>query len=289
VPDDRVHDHRNESDDNDGLMFPTRLTRLLTAIVVVLAVGFVAGAGASTTARPRRGAVDDLNDGLLLDGWGGLHAAGPSGAMPTVIGAPYWPGWDIARGITRRVDRTAGFVVDAWGGLHWFSVGTPQAAPAVFGAAYWPGREVAEGVALMPDGTGGFVVDDSGALHWFALGRPSAAPKVFAASPAPGSNLARGVALLPDGSGGYVVDATGALHWFSVRHARPTQPADTGLSAPGQDRVQGIAITASGQGFSFTRDAVVATFTSTAGDGTSISSAIQAPYRGPAPIRDGTM
>jgi hypothetical protein len=159
----------------------------------------------------------------------------------------------------------------------------------VFGAAYWPGREVAEGVALMPDGTGGFVVDGSGALHWFSLGHRQAAPKVFATPSGPGWNFARGVALLPDGSGGYVVDATGGLHWFSVGQARPPQPADTGLSAPGQDLVQGIAITASGEGISFTRDAVVATFTSTSSDGTSISSAIQAPYHGPAPIRDGTM
>ena len=71
--------------------------------------------------------------------------------------------------------------------------------------------------------------------------------------------------------------------------AAAARPANTALHAPGEDLVQGIAITAAGQGFSFTRDALVTTFVSTAKDGTSTSSAVQSPYHGPAPIRDGTI
>src|ERR1700674_5903723 len=106
-------------------MSGARLIRLLAVTVTALAIG-VTPAGASTRARTvRRDAADAPNGGVLLDGWGGLHPTGLPGVTPAITGAPYWPGWDIARGITMRADHSGGFVVDAWGGLHWFSVGTP--------------------------------------------------------------------------------------------------------------------------------------------------------------------
>src|SRR5439155_12890199 len=44
-------------------------------------------------------------------------------AVPlTPVGGPYWPGWDIARGVAVRLDGTGGLVLDGWGGLHPFAL-----------------------------------------------------------------------------------------------------------------------------------------------------------------------
>ena len=37
---------------------------------------------------------------IVLDGFGGLHGYAIAGGVPLPItGAPYWPGWSIARGL----------------------------------------------------------------------------------------------------------------------------------------------------------------------------------------------
>jgi hypothetical protein len=55
--------------------------------------------------------------GIILDGWGGLHAYGRAHLGAT---SAYWPGRDIARGVA--VDgHGGGIMVDAWGGLHDFA------------------------------------------------------------------------------------------------------------------------------------------------------------------------
>jgi hypothetical protein len=71
------------------------------------------------------------------------------GGKPKPAGAklgPYWPGWDISRGIT-MVDNTGGFIVDGWGGIHGFdtSQATVPAGPA--NGPYWPGWTIVRGIA----------------------------------------------------------------------------------------------------------------------------------------------
>lgn len=77
-------------------------------------------------------------------------------------GAPYWRGWDIARGVALRHTGTGGYVLDAWGGLHPFG-----GAPPVTPGTYTPGNRFAVGVALQGNDTGGFVVDANGVVSSF--------------------------------------------------------------------------------------------------------------------------
>ena len=86
---------------------------------------------------PGRG---DVTGGVTLDGFGGLHpfTIGPSSALPRIVGAPYWKGWDIARGFALLPDGTGGYTIDVQGGLHPFAVGpTNPIAPPTSGAAHW--------------------------------------------------------------------------------------------------------------------------------------------------------
>jgi hypothetical protein len=55
--------------------------------------------------------------GYVLDGYGGLHTVG---SLPKASGGPYWPGWDIARGIAAYPNGFGGYELDAFGGLHPF-------------------------------------------------------------------------------------------------------------------------------------------------------------------------
>jgi hypothetical protein len=71
--------------------------------------------------------------------------ANPTADLSTV-GAPYWHGWDIARGVALRHNgRSGGYVADAFGGLHAFG-----GAPPVVGRPYTPGRESVANIALRP-------------------------------------------------------------------------------------------------------------------------------------------
>ena len=57
---------------------------------------------------------------------------------PRIVGAPYWKGWDIARGFALLPDGTGGYTIDVQGGLHPFAVGpTNPIAPPTSGAAHW--------------------------------------------------------------------------------------------------------------------------------------------------------
>ena len=58
-------------------------------------------------------------DGVILDGWGGIHPLCDSPA-PDLARAPYWLGWDIARDIALLPAMTGGYVLDGWGGIHAF-------------------------------------------------------------------------------------------------------------------------------------------------------------------------
>jgi hypothetical protein len=65
--------------------------------------------------------------GYVQDAWGGVHPLGAVAgvAVPAPVGAPYWPGWSIARGVVAFA-AGGGFVLDGFGGLHPFaSAGLP--------------------------------------------------------------------------------------------------------------------------------------------------------------------
>ena len=81
----------------------------------------------------------DGASGWVLDGFGGVH---PWGGAPVVQQPGYWPGWDIARGIS-AAGGGGGWVLDGFGGLHEFGT-----APHVRGTngPYWPGQDRARGI-----------------------------------------------------------------------------------------------------------------------------------------------
>jgi uncharacterized delta-60 repeat protein len=184
--------------------------------------------------------------GFVADGYGGLHGFG-IGCAPGaagVTGGPYWPGWDIVRGVA-VLPGNRGVVLDGYGGLHRFAFGGESVSGfTVTVSGYWSGWDIARGVAAVPEGTGGFVVDGYGGLHPFRVGA-AAAPALPKGLPYwPGRDVARGVALLPDGHGGYILDRTGALHRFGG--APP--PTAGAPSWPGQDRARGVALAPDGSG-----------------------------------------
>jgi hypothetical protein len=95
-----------------------------------------------------------------------------------VTASAYWPGWDIARGITLLPAATKsaamGWTVDGFGGLHPFG-----GAPLLPATAYWSGWDIARGViAWSGGGTGGWVLDGWGGLHPFGAA-PVEAPSAY--------------------------------------------------------------------------------------------------------------
>ena len=169
-------------------------------------------------------------------------------AVPlTPVGGPYWPGWDIARGVAVRLDGTGGLVLDGWGGLHPFGLSGPP-IPLATHASYWPGWDIARGVALRPDGRSGYVVDGWGGIHGFALAGGTLPPPVSGAAYWPGWDVAQGIVLLPAGTGGYVLDAWGGLHPFSVGNAAAPPPVTVSDYWPGRDVAHGAAMRPDGTG-----------------------------------------
>lgn len=175
-----------------------------------------------------QGGAPGTRGGYVLDGYGGLHGIGLNGsaAAPAVTQGPYWPGWDIARGVARR-NRTTGYVVDGFGGLHRYASGTAALPPLPKGTPYWPGWDIVRGVALLPDGSGGYELDAFGGVHPFRIGGGAEPPAVRGAPYWPGQDRARGITLLNDGSGGYVVDSAGKLYPFRLGTGKAAVPAAT--------------------------------------------------------------
>jgi hypothetical protein len=191
--------------------------------------------------------------GLVIDAYGGLHRfQEPSfyDGLAQPHGSPYWPGWDIARGVavhpygydpsTDGIDGW-GVVLDGWGGLHPLTLGAGPAAAITDGSrAYWPGWDIARDVALLPSGNGGYILDGWGGLHPFGLNGNPAPPKPEWQPYWPGWDIARGVMLLDDRSG-YMVDAFGGTHSFSIDGAYQPAPPPTPYW-PGQYVVQGATL-----------------------------------------------
>ncbi|MHB8669732.1 MAG: glycoside hydrolase family 71/99 protein [Acidimicrobiales bacterium] len=176
----------------------------------------------------------------------GAQASGSATAAASPTGGPYWPNWDIARGVATLADGSGGYVLDGLGGLHGFGLGNRR-PPAAGGAPYWPNWDIARGVATLADGSGGYEVDGWGGLHPFSVGvgvRPPPAVGAYY----PEWDIARGVALLPGGAGGYVLDAWGGLHSFATQ-GRALPPATNGGPWwPGHDVARGVALLADGSG-----------------------------------------
>lgn len=195
--------------------------------------------------------------GYIVDGYGGLQNFAVGGAKPlgATHGGPYWPGWNIARGVALYHDphtgaATGGYVLDGFGGLHGFAIGNNPLPPAVHGGPYWAGWDIARGVTINSAGTGGYVVDGFGGLHTFALGSNSVSSlAVPTGGPYwPGWNITRGVTLLPGDAGGYIVDGFGGIHTFAT-HGHTASVPTGGPYWPGWDITRGISVTSDGWGF----------------------------------------
>ncbi len=158
-----------------------------------------------------------------LDGYGGIH---PDGGSPAQSGAPYWPGWTIARSAVLLPGATGGYVLDGYGGIHAFG-SAPVPSPA--DVSYF-GFDIARDIALMPGstsaGASGYVLDGWGGLHSFHAG--GAAPPLGATTATPywkNWDIAKRVVIVGSGEGGYVMDGWGGLHPFGIG-TNPAPPND---------------------------------------------------------------
>ncbi|HEY7136883.1 MAG TPA: fibronectin type III domain-containing protein [Acidimicrobiia bacterium] len=162
-------------------------------------------------------------------------------------GAPYWPGWDIARGVA-LAPGGGGYTLDAWGAVHpWADAEHP--APAAPGRLrYSRGRDVTRGLAVLPDGRAGLVLDGRGRIDAFVLGVGGSVPRVREAARSSTDSF-RGIAVLPSGTGGYTVDGSGGLHPFAIDAAPRPPAARLVAGAPHTDDwARGLAITPDGRG-----------------------------------------
>jgi hypothetical protein len=146
--------------------------------------------------------------GFVLDGFGGLHyfTIDPAVQAPVITGAPWWPGYDIARGIIVITDPSltagyrGGYVVDAKGGLHPFAVNgnSPESLDAA-SVSYWPNWNIVSGGTALPGAGvhGGFTLDGFGGLHPFTLGTGPAPDKAQLGGGfyAKGWDIARGISM----------------------------------------------------------------------------------------------
>ena len=120
--------------------------------------------------------------GYTLDGYGGVH---PFGGAAPVSDAAYWPGRDLARGLTLAPDGS-GYVLDEHGALHPFG-----GAPSVDLQAMFPGDDLADSVvswSLAPASSpGGWILDRHGGVHAYG-----SAPVLYPTGYWPAWDIARG-------------------------------------------------------------------------------------------------
>jgi hypothetical protein len=176
----------------------------------------------------------------------GAHGLAAVVTIRPVVQGPYWPGWNIVRGVAAHQPANGGYVVDAWGGIHPFSQGVAPPAPR-FGP-YWRGWDIVRGIATLPDGRGGYVLDGWGGLHPFALGGNPLPPAPRSGPYWPGLDIARGVTILPGGTGGYVLDGWGGLHPFAIGASPLPPPPRGGPYWPGLDIARGVSSPFEGPG-----------------------------------------
>ena len=138
-----------------------------------------------------------------------------------VDGGPYWPGWDIARGVAFLPNNTGGYIVDAYGGIHPFALGSQLDAAGIIGAPYWNGQDMARGITIMPNGKGGYINDRTGKLWGFKVGNSGTVPATPNSVSIITATSVQGVSIMFDGSGGFTVDGWGGLHGFGVGASGP--------------------------------------------------------------------
>lgn len=195
------------TDGRDARQRPPRYSgsrvRLLAAAATAVGLLFPA-------ALPVQAAVIQQG-GVVLDGWGGLHAFG--GAVINTSSAPYWRGWDIARAIAVRDDGAGGWTLDGWGGIHAWGTAMNVSAPG-----YRQGWDIARDLVVLSrgsdgdlDGRQGYVLDGLGGIHPWGGAPPLRGP-TSTADVARSLLIHRSTAGSPDG--GWVLYANGTLHAF---------------------------------------------------------------------------
>ena len=132
---------------------------------------------------------------FVLDGFGGLHAAG-DGVVPISPAPPYF-GFDVARDLELSGD--GAHVLDGFGATHTAGPGVVPFNPA---PPYF-GFDIARDLEL--DVVGAYVLDGWGGVH--AIG---GAPAMTPATPYFGFDIARDLEL--GGGGYYVLDGFGVVH-----------------------------------------------------------------------------
>ncbi|HKR99707.1 MAG TPA: C39 family peptidase [Candidatus Dormibacteraeota bacterium] len=157
--------------------------------------------------------------GVVLDGWGGLHPFG--GYNLDTTGAPYWPGYDIARALVVRNDGAGGWLLDGAGAVHAFG-----RAKDVGDHLTWPGQDVARALVItsydaagdtgeLQDGSDavqGYILDEHGGVNPFG-----GAPRLTIPAYWPDWDVAAGLDVHLSASGApdglLVSDVSGGLHY----------------------------------------------------------------------------
>jgi uncharacterized protein YvpB len=183
---------------------------MMGALAVGLAPGQARAAGCVETTDGVAVQCDQPG-GVDLDGFGGLH---PFGGYPLdAQGAPYWPGWDIARSLQLMPGGGGGWELDGFGSIHPFG-GAPPLGPE----PYWEGWDIARSLVVYETASGafqGYELDGFGGIHPL-----NGAPALSGYAYWPGSDVARGLVLsfdprgVPDG--GLLLDGYGGLHPFGA-------------------------------------------------------------------------
>jgi len=73
-------------------------------------------------------ALSGFGQGYVVTGFGSVH---PFGGAVAAFGGPWWPGYDIARGLIYDPEVAGGYVLDGRGGVHAFN-GAPRAQSTVY-------------------------------------------------------------------------------------------------------------------------------------------------------------
>jgi uncharacterized protein YkwD len=167
--------------------------------------------------------------GVVMDRFGGLHSYGNQPVSTS--GFSYWPGWNIARGVVLKADRSGGYTLDGWGGVHAFGSAAPTSP-----SAYWPGWDIARGIALCNGG--GYTLDGYGGIHPFGTAPTQAASAYWS-----GWDIARDIVVSADCSAGYTMDGFGGLHRFG---SAPNIADSAHAYWPGWTIARGLALRADG-------------------------------------------
>ncbi len=142
-----------------------------------------------------RDAETEGDGAYVLDGLGGIHAAG--GVPPLTPGPPYF-GFDVARDFELSA-RGGAYLLDGYGGVHSFG-----GAWAVSGTPIYFGFDAVRDMEL--SGNGYYLLDYFGGLHAASGARP-----IFPAPPLFGFDIAKDFELASRDAG-YVLDGFGGVH-----------------------------------------------------------------------------